>query len=588
MPGRLLYDGDCGFCRRWVARWRIITGGRIEAAPYQEAAAQYPEIPMEEFRRAVQFIDESGQRWSGAAAIFESLKWTAGYGWLSSAYRYVPLFAPAADWVYSEVAGHRKSATWITRKLWGAPETSLGQPQYFTAVFLFRSVLAILFLISFVSFAVQARGLIGTRGILPVDQFVDTLKNSGVGWWSAPTLFWWWHSNAAIEWISWIGAACSLVCAFPFFQRWLFAVIFGLYLSIVTGGQIFMGYQWDFLLLESAFLAIFLTPARPRVWLGRWLLFRLMFESGCVKLLSHDPTWRNLTALSYHYETQPLPTPLAWWAFQLPMWFQKMSTAWVFVIELGAPFLIFGPRRMKQAAALAFTSLQVLIMLTGNYTCFNLLAIALCLFLLDDQFWGRFARGGRVADTVSSRWVSPVLVLFVLVVSGAEIAGMFSWPVPAFAEALAAKVAPFGVVNSYGLFASMTTERIEIEVQGSDDGDNWRTYQFRYKPGDPRRAPSWVAPYQPRLDWQMWFAALGNYRENPWFSSFMYRLLTSSPEVLSLLETDPFGGRAPKYVRALASEYRFSDIHVRENTHMWWLTTPKGRYFPPSSLRGPS
>jgi hypothetical protein len=316
-----------------------------------------------------------------------------------------------------------------------------------------------------------------------------------------------------------------------------------------------------------------------------------MFESGCVKLLSHDPAWANLTALSFHYQTQPLPTPLAWYAYQLPMWFQKMSTASVFVVELLCPFLVFGPRRMKQLAALAFAFLQLLILSTGNYTCFNLLAMALCLFLLDDEFFGRFGERFRLSrrarESGRARLLSSVLVAFVLAVSAVEITTMFSEPVPAVAQELVAKISPFGIVNSYGLFATMTTVRIEIEVQGSDDGTSWETYVFRYKPGDPRRAPRWVAPHQPRLDWQMWFAALGNYRENPWFSNFMYRLLTASPEVLDLLEKDPFGGRPPKYVRALAYEYRFSDIHYREATKMWWRREPKGIYFPLSSLRSP-
>jgi predicted DCC family thiol-disulfide oxidoreductase YuxK len=585
MPGQLIYDGDCGFCRRCVARWRSLTGGRGQAIPYQEAAPLHPEIPIEEFRRSVQYIDENGNRSSGALAIFNSLTMVPGYRWLTWAYQRVPLFALASDWVYREIAGHRKTATWVTRRLWGASGPSFAESQYHTAVWLFRRVLAILFVISFLSFGVQARGLVGSSGILPLDEFLLSVRNSGASIFSVPTIFWWWRSDAALQWTCWIGAGCSLICAFGVFQRALFGLIFILYLSLVTAGQVFMGYQWDFLLLECAFLAIFLTPVWPRVWLSQWLLFRLMFESGCVKLLSHDSTWANLTALSYHYQTQPLPTPLAWYAFQLPMWFQKTSTASVFVIELAVPWLIFGPRRAKQLAALAFTSLQLLILLTGNYTCFNLLAIALCLFLLDDRFWGRFARIGRLADSVFSRLVGAALLAFVLIVSGTEIAGMFSAPIPAFADSLVARLSPYGVVNSYGLFASMTTERIEIEVQGSDDGNTWQTYAFRYKPGDPRRAPPWVAPYQPRLDWQMWFAALGSYRDNPWFSSFMFRLLTASPQVLALLERDPFSGRTPKYVRALAFDYRFSDIPVKVTTNMWWLRQPKGMYFPTSSLR---
>ncbi len=394
MPGELIYDGNCGFCRRWVERWKGIVGDRGRATPYLEAAARYPEVPIEEFRRSVQYIDQNGGRWSGAAAIFESLREVRGYGWLSWAYRRSSSFAAVSDCVYREVAGHRPTASWFTRVLWGAP---FEEPRYRTSTFLFRRVLAVLYAIAFVSFGVQVRGLIGSQGILPAASYLEAIKNSaGSSWFlDAPTLFWWARGDGALSAACWLGAALAVVCALGYFQRPIFIGLFVLYLSLVTAGQVFMGYQWDFLLLECGFLAVFLTPSQPRIWLCQWLLFRLMFESGCVKLLSHDPTWANLTALSYHYLTQPLPTPLAWYAYQLPMPFQKFSVVCVFAVELVFPFFIFGPRRMKQLAAAAFTFLQLLILLTGNYTCFNLLAISLCLFLLDDRFWGNSGEEGR-------------------------------------------------------------------------------------------------------------------------------------------------------------------------------------------------
>ena len=559
--------------------------------PYQEAAERYPEIPIEEFRRAVQYIDGMGRRWSGAPAIFQSVKNVSGYGWLSWAYLNVPLFAPVSDWIYREVAGHRKTATWVTRLLWGA---SLDFPQYQTSVWLFRRVLAVLYAIAFVSFGVQVKGLIGAQGILPVTEYLDAVKAEGGARWflDAPTIFWWWHGDEALEWVCWVGAGLAVICALGVLQRPILAALYVLYLSLVTAGQVFMGYQWDFLLLECGFLAIFLTPSLPRVWLCQWLLFRLMFESGCVKLLSHDPTWANLTALSFHYQTQPLPTPLAWYAGQLPMSIQKFSTAMVFVIELGLPFLVFGPRRLKQVAAMGFVLLQVLIMSTGNYTCFNLLAMALSLSLLDDQFWGHWGASRRSSVVTEgnrgSRILSAVLTAFILLVSGTELINMFrDSALPAAARGFVARLSPFGIINTYGLFASMTTTRIEIEIQGSLDGENWKTYTFRYKPGDPNRAPPWVEPHQPRLDWQMWFAALSNYRENPWFSSLMVRLLTATPDVLQLFENVPFGENRPKFVRALAYEYQFSDIHVKETSHAWWVRRPKGLYFPSASLRNP-
>jgi predicted DCC family thiol-disulfide oxidoreductase YuxK len=590
MPGELFFDGDCGFCRRSVKRWSRIVGDRGRATPYQGAAGHHPEIPLEEFRRAVQYIDEAGRRTSGAQAVFESLKPVFGYGWLSWAYEHVPLFAPASDWVYSEVAGHRKTATWVTRLLWGA---SLDLPQYRTSVWLFRRALAIIYLIAFASFGIQAKGLIGSQGILPVSEYLDAVRSGAANQWfrAAPAVFWWWNSDRALEWVCWVGAALAVACALGLLQRAIFCVLFALYLSLVAAGQVFMGYQWDYLLLESGFLAVFLTPSFARVWLFRWLLFRLMFESGCVKLLSGDPVWANLTALSFHYQTQPLPTPLAWYAFQAPMWFQKLSTLATFAIELAAPFLIFGPRRIKHMAAILFLLLQLMILLTGNYTFFNLLAISLCLFLLDDGLWGHYlerAPGAGVAPrTRISLGLSVLLTGFVLIVSLTQLASMFSIRMPSLMQEAVAGVAPFGVVNSYGLFATMTTERIEIEVQGSNDGEEWRTYVFRYKPGEPARAPAWVAPYQPRLDWQMWFAALGNYRENPWFGNFLFRLLDASPDVLHLLQVDPFRGARPKYVRALAYEYRFRDMKDRAAPHTWWRRELKGSYFPASSLRKP-
>jgi predicted DCC family thiol-disulfide oxidoreductase YuxK len=581
MAGRLIYDGECEFCRRCIARWRQIAGLGAIAVPFQAAASEYPQIPLEEFRGAVQYIDEYGRRSSGAEAIFNSIHHAPGYGWLARAYRTVPLFAPISDWIYHEVAGHRESATWITRWLWGA---SLQMPEYHAAVWIFRRLLALVFLVAFVSFAVQARGLIGSQGILPLSPYLDAVyaQLRGRAWLDAPTLFWWWRSDTALVTVCWAGAALAVLCALGIFQRLIFALLFVLYLSLVTAGQVFMGYQWDFLLLECGFLAIFLTPALPRVWLFHWLIFRLMFESGCVKLLSHDPTWANLTALTYHYQTQPIPTPLAWYAIRAPLWFQKFSTASVFAVELCAPFLIFGTRRLKQIAAAAFTFLQLSILLTGNYAYFNWLSIFLCVLLLDDRFWK-----WRPAAPRPTGWraVTALLLAFVLLCGGTQFAEMFSRPSIGVGRRLLAFASPFGLINSYGLFANMTTTRIEIELQGSIDGEHWRTYDFRYKPGDPRRAPPWVAPHQPRLDWQMWFAALGTRQENPWFSGFVYRLLTGSPEVLRLLNGNPFPGDRPKYIRALAYEYTFSDIHDRQQRRVWWSRELKGSYFPRASLQ---
>ncbi len=448
---------------------------------------------------------------------------------------------------------------------------------------LFAKVLAIIYLSAFVSCAVQIKGLIGSSGIAPISEFVGATS-----WAEAPTVFRWMHSDVALGAVCWTGAAVAVFAALARAHGWLqrsaFAVLFFLYLSLVTAGQIFMGYQWDYLLLETGFLAIFLTPDYGRVWLFQWLLFRLMFESGLVKLTSHDATWRNLTALSFHYETQPLPTPLAWFAEQWPMNVQKFSTAMVFVMELLFPFLIFGPRRWKQIAAFGIAGLQLLILLTGNYTFFNWLSIALCLLLLDDRFLR--SREAVTAVVRGNRFVTVALFLFVMVLGAAQLAEMSgSGNPPVVLRRAQTLIAPYGLVNSYGLFASMTTSRPEIEVEGSNDGEVWKPYIFRYKAGPLNRAPAWVAPYQPRLDWQMWFAALGNYPENPWFGQFLLRILQGSEPVLRLMAQDPFGGKPPKFVRATEYEYHFTDWETRRRTGAWWKREWKGTYFPAVALK---
>ncbi len=347
-----------------------------------------------------------------------------------------------------------------------------------------------------------------------------------------------------------------------------------------------MEFQWDFLLLEVGFLAIFVGPDRWRVLLFRLLLFRLMIESGLTKLLSHDASWINLSALTYHYQTQPLPTPVAWIAAQLPLWIHKLSTATVFLIELVLPFFMLGPRRLKQIAGVGTIGLQLLILLTGNYTYFNLLTIGLCLFLFDDECLAQLRIRPSYRTTPgrpANRQVTIVLSTVIALVSSAEIWGMFARTPPLVDSILRAQ-ASFGIVNRYGLFAVMTTTRSEIEIEGSMDGDTWLPYVFPHKPGPLGRAPTWIAPFQPRLDWQMWFASLGTARENPWFTQLLVRLLEGSKPVLALFERAPFGGAPPKYIRAMRYRYRFTTADEHRRTGNWWFRESDGTYFPPASL----
>ena len=455
----------------------------------------------------------------------------------------------------------------------------------------FTIVLALAYMAAFASFGIQARGLLGSEGILPVERYLPPGAPTLRLFLQAPTLFWWSRGDLSLMAIAWGGVALSgvAILAKPHssWQRAIFAILYIYYLSIVNAGQIFMEYQWDFLLLETGFLALFLVPDRWRPMLFRFLLIRLMMESGMAKLLSHDATWRNLTALAYHYQTQPLPTPPAWVAAQLPMWVQRFSTAAVFAVELIFPLLMLGPRRFKQLAGLGTILLQVLILITGNYTYFNFLSIGLCLFLFDDEFLRRLRSGtgttppGRRANGRVTIVLSAVIVLF----SAAEVWGMFSRP-PLWVESALRAQASFGLVNRYGLFAVMTTARSEIEIEGSMDGETWLPYVFPHKPGPLGRAPTWIAPLQPRLDWQMWFGSLSTARDNPWFTQLLVRLLEGSKPVLALFERVPFGGAPPKYVRAMRYRYRFTTFEERGRTGNWWFRESDGTYFPPASLNG--
>ena len=441
---------------------------------------------------------------------------------------------------------------------------------------LFLRMLGGIYAIAFLSFGVQAMALVGSGGILPAADFLLAVR-AGAGEAAVrelPTLLWLNSSDAAITALWIVGALAGVTAAAGFRPRIALAACLVLWLSVCAAGQDFLAFQWDYLLAEAGFLAIFADHTPVRIWLFRWLIFRLMFFSGVVKLASGDPNWRNLTALHYHYETQPLPTPLAWFMYQLPMWFQKMSTAFVFFAELAVPFSFFGPRKVRRIGAGITVLLQLLILLTGNYTFFNWLAIALCLWLVIEP-------DRALPRALPHRAVSAALAGFIALVSALLFIDLFNVPMPPAGGAILHTVAPLRLVNSYGLFAVMTTTRAEIIVEGSADGENWRAYEFPFKPGDPLRMPPVVAPYQPRLDWQMWFAALGSYQQNRWFVNLMVRLLQGNRTVLGLLSYNPFPNAPPRYIRARLYEYHFTRFGERG----WWRREERGMYFPPVSLK---
>ncbi len=461
---------------------------------------------------------------------------------------------------------------------------------------LFIRLLGVVYLVAFISFGMQVPGLIGSRGIEPAHLYLARIAEvaGSSGYRMAPTLFWI-GSGDAVLYSAWIaGAVCAVLAIAGVFWRGALAACFILYLSFVNVSQEFLSYQWDFLLLETGFLALFLGYGPVIDYLFRWLLFRLMFFSGAVKLLSGDLTWRGLTALTVHYQTQPLPSPVAWYAHNLPPWFQQASCVIVLFIELVVPFFVLGPRRARLFALPWLAGLQALIMLTGNFAFFNLLTLALCIFLVDDGVLARVSpvrwrnpaalqqrsfipERGREAIA----WSAAALVIGLSILIALHT--LTAIRLPGSGPILEA-AAPFGIVNSYGLFANMTTTRSEIIVEGSNDAVSWRPYEFKYKPGRLDRMPAWIAPLQPRLDWQMWFAALGSYRKNVWFVNFVARLLQGEPRVLRLLDNNPFRDHPPRFVRAVVYEYHFTDPRTRAQTGQWWTRTPAGGYLPAVSL----
>ncbi len=491
------------------------------------------------------------------------------------------------------------------------------KPTYFLSRWLFLRGLALVFAIAFASLWVQIDGLIGSRGILPIADLLDAVRQyaGGSRWAELPTLCWLGASDASLHLQCAAGVILSIALFAGLAPRPCLALLWALYLSLTVAGQEFFYFQWDVLLLETAVFAIPFAPgtwlpglAREKPpstasrWLLRWLLFRLMFASGMVKLTSGDPAWgwSDLTAITYHYGGQPLPTVFAWYASQLPTWFHRVSCAIMYAIEIGVPWLVFGSRRMGQIAFAGLVALQILIGLTGNYGFFNLLSIVLCLPLLDDALLARFLPR-RLAERAQMQKV-PRRAPFTLRLGGTALAwtvGIFSGiklvenirypPLPASIPDSIATVerviGPFRSLNNYGLFRVMTKTRREIEIQGSDDEVEWKSYLFRWKPGALDRAPAWVQPHMPRLDWQMWFAALGPARESTWFTPLVVRLLQGSPPVLGLLAGNPFPDRPPRFVRAIVYEVRFSSPAERAQSGDWWTRREAGTYIFPRSLR---
>jgi predicted DCC family thiol-disulfide oxidoreductase YuxK len=608
----LIFDGDCNFCRRWIRRWQQSTGDRVEYIPFQDprVAEWFPELPRQLFEQSVYLIEPDGSVFYGAEAAFRALSFAPRRRFWRRLYEKWPIFAKISERFYRFVAKNRTIFSALTRFFWGK---HVEKPTFFLVRGLFLRALGAVYFIAFVSLGVQISGLIGSNGILPAAPFMNAVRegaaqqNIGAARYALlPTLCWFNASDGFLNFLCGGGVVLSLLLIFGVAPAPVLTLLWIFYLSLTTVCRDFLSFQWDNLLLETGFLAIFCAPIRifPNVsreappsptalWLLRLLLFKLMFMSGAVKLVSGDLTWRNLTALNFHYETQPIPNLVAWYAHQLPEWFQKFSCAAMFGIELGAPFLIFAPRRLRFFGGASLVFLQLLIVATGNYAFFNLLSIVLCLPLLDDAVLRHFFPREIRSQTRVPRWrkwLLAVIAAVILVITAVQLVGMFrvrvNWPAPVVK--LYAWAMPFRSVNSYGLFAVMTTTRPEIIIEGSHDGENWRVYEFKYKVGDVKRRPPFVAPHQPRLDWQMWFEALHYPRGVPpsaWFVNFCVRLLQGAPEVVALLAENPFPEAPPRYIRATVYDYRFTDFARRRETGAWWRREMRGLYCPILTLR---
>ena len=426
-----------------------------------------------------------------------------------------------------------------------------------------------------------------------------------------------------------LGLAASLLLMLNLWPRGMIAICVVVFLSFVSTAQDFSSYQSDGMLLAAGFLSLFFAPpgVRPRLagksppsraslFLLQWLWFQIYFESGVVKWASGDPEWRHLTALDHYYENGPLPDWIGWYAQQLPHAFQAAVTVATLGIELGIVWMLFLPRRYRRICFLIVTPFQVGIILTANLAFLNYLVLALGFLLIDDDFLAPLLRRMRwpaklqvaasdapcfpLAESPNppveirrAAWrrgvdifrrrlsivVPAVFLIWIFYNTAAEILFMLFGALPLPATPIEA-LEPFRVSDQYGLFASMTTARYEIEFQGSRDGVNWIAYPFRYKPQDPREAPRLYAPYQPRFDWNLWFASLGGWRDYPFVVNTEIRLLQNSPDVLSLFAGNPFGNSPPQHVRAVEWQYWFTDLAEKRKDGMWWRRKFIGLYAP--------
>jgi hypothetical protein len=456
-------------------------------------------------------------------------------------------------------------------------------PDYALTSEVFVRLLAFIYLIAFASLGVQITGLAGPNGILPFADVLQGLQGEfgSKAWLLMPNLFWLSASDTALLGAAIAGCIASLVLASGRYQRLASIATFALYLSLYHAGQIFLSFQWDTMLLEAGFLAIFLVsgPTRLVILLYHWLLFRFRFMSGVTKLASGDPSWRDFSALDYYFETQPLPHAGSWYAHHLPQWLHQSGVGFTFFAELIVPLLIFLPRPYRIGAALITIVTQLLIIATSNHSFVNLLVIVLCFLLLDDRITTRLVPR-RLLHVIRPQpqhpgWATkialPVIGILILFSSTTSFYYyVYRGELPARMIQANYVIQTWGLGYIYHVFPTMQRQRQELIVEGSNNGKDWKEYEFKYKPGPAGQRPRFIVPHHPRLDWMMWFVPTQSSLQLHWFNRFQNALKRGSPQVLALLRTNPFPDKPPRFLRVLAYDYHFTTPDERAETGDWW------------------